>query len=116
MSRQHATPLLLRAGSPTAEVLTPLSLGGGPDQVSEATIRDLIHDHPRLLPVREIDAAYADPVAVCTELPIINQAVDNLLVTATGMPVAVECKLWRNAESRREVVGQILQYAKSLSR
>ena len=28
----------------------------------------------------------------------------------------VECKLWRNPEGRREVVGQILYYAKELSR
>jgi hypothetical protein len=28
----------------------------------------------------------------------------------------VECKLWRNPEGRREVVGQILDYAKELSR
>ena len=32
------------------------------------------------------------------------------------MPVLVECKLWRNCEGRREVVGQILDYAKELSR
>jgi len=32
------------------------------------------------------------------------------------MPVLVECKLWRNPEGRREVVGQILDYAKELSR
>jgi hypothetical protein len=30
--------------------------------------------------------------------------------------VLVECKLWRNPEGRREVVGQILDYAKELSR
>jgi hypothetical protein len=30
--------------------------------------------------------------------------------------VLVECKLWRNPEARREVVGQILDYAKVLSR
>jgi hypothetical protein len=38
------------------------------------------------------------------------------LVTPTGLPVLVECKLWRNPQGRREVVGQILDYAKELSR
>ena len=28
----------------------------------------------------------------------------------------IECKLWRNPEARREVVGQILDYAKVLTR
>jgi hypothetical protein len=43
-------------------------------------------------------------------------AIDNLLITPSGLPVLVECKLWRNPEGRREVVGQILDYAKELSR
>lgn len=38
------------------------------------------------------------------------------MVTPSGLPVLVECKLWRNPEARREVVGQILDYAKELSR
>ena len=32
------------------------------------------------------------------------------------MPTLVECKLWRNPEARREVVGQILDYARALRR
>src|SRR5215472_15687572 len=43
-------------------------------------------------------------------------AIDNFMVTPSGLPVLVECKLWRNPEARREVVGQILDYAKVLSR
>jgi hypothetical protein len=35
---------------------------------------------------------------------------------AVRLPVLVECKLWRNPEARREVVSQILDYAKELSR
>ncbi len=43
-------------------------------------------------------------------------AIDNFLVSPRGMPILAECKLWRNPEGRREVVGQILDYAKELSR
>lgn len=32
------------------------------------------------------------------------------------MLTLVECKLWRNSEARREVVGQLLDYAKEFSR
>ena len=42
--------------------------------------------------------------------------IDNFMVTPSGLPVLVECKLWRNPEARRQVVGQILDYAKELSR
>lgn len=60
--------------------------------------------------------AFRDPVPICTELMTPAGPLDNFLVTATGMPVLVECKLWRNPQARREVVGQVLDYAKELSR
>ncbi|WP_343654364.1 hypothetical protein [Paraburkholderia caribensis] len=50
------------------------------------------------------------------ELPTPAGSIDNLMVTPAGLPVLVECKLWRNPQARREVVGQILDYAKELSR
>jgi hypothetical protein len=55
-------------------------------------------------------------VPICTELSTPAGKIDNFLVTPSGLPVLVECKLWRNPEARREVVGQILDYAKELSR
>jgi hypothetical protein len=38
-----------------------------------------------------------------------------LFATRFGGLVVVECKLWRNPQARREVVGQILDYAKELA-
>ena len=48
------------------------------------------------------------------ELPLPSGFLDNLLVTPLGDLIAVECKLWRNVEARREVVAQIIDYAKDL--
>jgi hypothetical protein len=42
--------------------------------------------------------------------------VDAVFLSPTGMPTLVECKLWRNPEARREVVGQILDYARAVRR
>ena len=112
--RQHATPLVI--GAKGVQRLAPLPLGAGPDQVSEAALQQLIHDHPTCLPIAEIDPMFADPVPICTELHTTAGPIDNLLVTASGLPVLVECKLWRNPQARREVVGQILDYAKELGR
>ena len=64
----------------------------------------------------EIDPMFAGAVSICRELVTPAGAIDNLLVTPSGLPILVECKLWRNPEGRREVVGQILDYAKELSR
>ncbi|HEY3848950.1 MAG TPA: hypothetical protein VGL95_17740 [Acetobacteraceae bacterium] len=59
---------------------------------------------------------FVGPVPICTELNTSAGSIDNFMVTPSGLPVIVECKLWCNPEGRREVVGQILDYAKELSR
>jgi hypothetical protein len=68
------------------------------------------------LPIAEIDPMFAGPVPICTELTTPAGPIDIFMVTPSGLPVLVECKLWRNPEGRREVVGQILDYAKELGR
>ena len=116
MSRQHATPLLIDADGGMATPLVALSMGAGGHQVSEAAIQALVQAHPACLPIAKIDPLFCGPVPICTELNTPAGPIDNFLVTPSGLPVLVECKLWRNPEGRREVVGQILDYAKELSR
>lgn len=116
MSRQHSTPVLLPSGGAPPIALRPLGMQGGSDAVSEADIQNLVHAHAAILPVAEIDPLFVNPVAICTELNTPAGSIDNFMVTPSGLPVLVECKLWRNPEGRREVVGQILDYAKELSR
>ena len=115
MERQHSVPLLLSSSSGAAEPLKPVDPQGG-SAVSEAYIQALVHEHPACLPIAEIDAMFLGPVAICTELSTPAGPIDNFMVTPSGLPVLVECKLWRNPEARREVVSQILDYAKELSR
>ncbi len=114
MSRQHSTPLLIAPGGGSATPLVRLS--GEAHGFDEAAVQTLIHAHPAVLPVAEIDPIFADPVPICRELNTPAGSVDNLLVSPAGLPVLVECKLWRNPQARREVVGQILDYAKELRR
>lgn len=108
-------------------VLTdPTAIGGGSDVTlrqaslaaggrSEAWLRDFLLAHPAVLPTAAIDPAFADPIAVCRELRTPAGPLDCLFVTRFGGLVVVECKLWRNPQARREVVGQILDYAKELA-
>ena len=114
--RQHSIPLFLSAGVASAVPLTPLSKQNGHGAVNEADIQALVHAHPACLPIAEIDPMFAGPVPICTELNTPAGAIDNFMVTPSGLPIIVECKLWRNPEGRRELVGQILDYAKELSR
>jgi len=64
--------------------------------VSEADIQELVQQHPECLPIAEIDAMFFGAVPICTELNTSAGPIDNFLVMPSGLPVLVECKLWRH--------------------
>jgi hypothetical protein len=116
MRRQQTTPLLLSESHPTGQPLRALSLGLDGHGLDEASIQEIVQANPDCLPIKEIDPLFLGPIPICTELGTPAGPIDNFMVTASGLPILVECKLWKNPQSRREVVGQILDYAKELSR
>ena len=89
----------------------PTSQGG----IDEATLQDLLFRHPQTLPIASIDAAYVGAVPVCRELSTQAGFVDALYVNPQGCLTLAEFKLWRNPQARREVIGQILDYAKEIA-
>ena len=101
----------------STEVLerVPLGAGVGQGSVDEATLQKLLFDHPKCLPIAAIDPSYGTPVAVCRELSLPAGSVDALYVNALGRLTLCEFKLWRNPQARREVIGQILDYAAALA-
>ena len=115
-ARQHA-PLIYVSDQEGSRILNPMGrtstkFAGGYD---EAWIQDLVHRHPQTLPLQEIDPSFGPLVPICTELDMRGAGfADILFINPLGMPTLVECKLWRNPEARREVVGQILDYARAL--
>lgn len=108
------TLLLLHGGQP-ARVARKVPLGQtlGRD---EAWLRDTLHAHPDLLPVDDVDDAFGPVAALCRELRTEAGPLDNAFISPTGRLTLVECKLWRNPESRRKVVAQVLDYARAISR
>ena len=105
------------SGSNSEEVLRRIPLGttaaqGGMD---ESSLRDLLFEFPGALPVESIDASYGRPVAVCRELSTSAGYVDAVYVNPLGRLILAEYKLWRNPQARREVIGQILDYAKEFA-
>ena len=99
------------------EVLQRLSLGAGVSEggISEAELQNLLFQIPQALPLAAIDTAYADAIPVCKELRTPSGQVDALYVNRLGRLTIAEFKLWRNPQARREVIGQILDYAKDLA-
>lgn len=80
----------------------------------EKWLQQLIFANADLLPFYEIDADYTGAIPVCMELATKSGRVDCIYVTPSGRLVIAETKLYRNPQSRREVIGQILDYAKDL--
>ncbi|WP_210473076.1 DUF4268 domain-containing protein [Vibrio crassostreae] len=81
---------------------------------NERWLQELIFNNERLLPLYEVEPDYIGAFPVCMELSTRSGRIDCLHVTSTGRLVITEVKLYRNPESRREVMGQILDYAKDL--
>ena len=105
------------ANGATPEVLRRVPLGSGASDggVDEATLQDLLFRFPETLPIPAIDPAYAGAASVCKELSLPSGYADALYVNRLGRITLVEFKLWRNPQARREVIGQILDYAKDLA-
>lgn len=106
--------MVLRASGGKVEELTAQRLEHTP--FNEDALQKLLAEHPELLPVREIEPAYVPLACAGREVDTRAGPIDLLFVTPTGNLVVVETKLWRNAEARRSVVAQILDYAKALAR
>jgi len=104
------TPILLADAGP--RLLQRVTLGAG--RHSEAWLQQLIFEKPELLPVSAIEPAFDTLVPVACEVPCAHGFIDNVYVTPRGDVVLVEAKLWRNPQSRRELVAQTLDYVAAL--
>lgn len=109
--RQFSTPMVIENG----EAFSLERLPFGERTYDEAWLRDLLWDHPALLPVGEIEPVFGELQPVAWELQTASGLIDLLFVNADGMMTVVETKLWRNPEARRKVVAQIIDYAKDLA-
>ncbi|MFC1985430.1 hypothetical protein ACFLWC_00375 [Chloroflexota bacterium] len=82
----------------------------------EHFLQNLIRENLEILPIAEIEPSFSPPISVGCEVDSGSGPMDNLLLSPRGNLTIVETKLWRNPEARREVVGQIIDYAKDVSK
>lgn len=113
---QYGLPLFVGAlgTSASAQSLRRVRLNKA-GMYDEAWLQRLIMQHPSLLPIDHIEPAFIPAIPICMELSVPSGFIDNLYATPTGDLIVGETKLFRNPESRREVIGQIIDYAKDLS-
>lgn len=82
---------------------------------NEAWLRDTLFEHPELLPIQDIDPSFGPLIPLCKELRTEAGPLDIAFINQHGRLTLVECKLWRNPESRRKVVAQVLDYARAIN-
>ena len=117
MVSQYASPIVLDADQ-NATVLHRVPLSGSSEETAynEDWLQKILFEHPETLPIEEIDRSFSGLVPICRELSTPAGPIDVIYATPEGKLVVLEAKLWRNPEARRKVVGQVLDYAKELSR
>lgn len=113
MRVETGTPILIDTGFENAAQLTRVSTSD--TSIIEDWIQQLIFEHPTVLPIFELDPAFAPAIPIGREVPTTAGPIDALFISPSGDLTIVEAKLWRNPQARREVVGQIIDYATALA-
>lgn len=85
-------------------------------EFDEKWLQNFLINHPDILPTGEIEPVFFPLIPIGKEVQVAAGRIDVLFISSSGYPVIVETKLWRNPESKREVVAQILDMAFSLSK
>ncbi|MFW6327299.1 MAG: hypothetical protein ACOC2F_03220 [Bacteroidota bacterium] len=110
--KQHASPVIIHNN----EAFTLQKASYNTDKYNEAWIQEICFANPQILPFEELEPTFEGMVPVCKELSTNSGYADLVFVNEYGFITIGECKLWRNPEARRKVVGQILDYAKDLAK
>jgi hypothetical protein len=110
--KQHTSPVIIKEKKILA--LEKVSLNS--KSYNEDWIQDICFRSPNLLPVEELEPTFGGMIPICRELGTESGSIDLVYVNEYGFITIGECKLWRNPEARRKVVGQILDYAKDLAK
>jgi hypothetical protein len=85
----------------------------------EDSLQRMLADNPDLLPGRQIAPGSEDSPRfqlLCREASVAEgKSLDHIFVDQHAIPTLLEAKLFENQDARRDVIGQILEYAASAS-
>ena len=115
MAHHHPLPILISDNRPDELLQRLLLNSAGAGVYDEDWLQDLLYRHPQSLPIAQLNPTFTSLIPICREMQTPAGPIDVLYATREGRIVVLEAKLWRNPESRRKVIGQILDYAKELS-
>ena len=81
----------------------------------EGKLQDYLEEYPTLIPLADIVEGASDLICIGREVSAGSGSIDLLCIDQDGLLTVVETKLRRNREARREVIGQIIEYASYVS-
>lgn len=110
MSKRNSAPVLVDDQGLVRELRPAMGAW------SEDKLQEFLFAHPDVLPVERIEAFFAPLVPLAREVRLESGRLDLLFANGNGLLTLVECKLWKNEEARRSVIGQLLEYANDTSR
>jgi hypothetical protein len=83
--------------------------------LNEDSLESLLEANPELIALDEVDPSAGLLTPIGRQVPLSGQSLDLLFIDPSCRLTAVEAKLERNAEVRRQVVAQVLEYGAYLS-
>lgn len=110
-NRQQGTPYFISETNSFQLERIPLN----EKHFQENWLQKIIHKNPQILPIDDIESGFSPLISLGREISTSVGYIDNLYISPNGYLTIVETKLWRNPEAKREVVGQIIDYAKELT-
>jgi hypothetical protein len=123
MRQRDGKPLWISTSPDGAQPLerADLNIGTAVGGYDEKWLQSLLYHHPKVLPIEQIEPGFGQLIPLCQELPLSFGAgrtgdLDHLFITKDGRLVLVETKLWRNADARRKVVAQAMEYGAAVFR
>ena len=78
-------------------------------------MQDYLEEYPSLIPLADIVEGASQLLCIGREVGAGSGSIDLLCIDKDGLLTVVETKLRRNREARREVIGQIIEYASYVS-
>lgn len=83
----------------------------------ETWLQEVLIANPHILPTDQMEEEIGSLIPLGREVGLPSGfSIDDLYVTKSGLICLAETKLWRNAEAHREVVAQVIAYAKDLAK
>ena len=92
--------------------VTPLSKT---EFTGEGKLQDYLEEYPTLIPLADIVEGASDLICIGREVGAGSGSIDLFCIDKDSLLTVVETKLRRNREARREVIGQIIEYASYVS-